>query len=128
MATKEKKTPRTGLYMKLQKLRSYYIDDPISVRLLDDKELELRAALDEETIREFPAMITALKSGEEQINTINALLTNDKGMTDVERNRLIGERDAHEFWLERFQSRKASEIKDNLERFLDEKLKAIGLT
>ena len=109
----------------ISKLREYYIDDEPSQRLLDEKEEELRNALAAKQVQDMPAIQALIKSAQENVEAINVILQNDKELKSDERRALMGERDAHEFYIDRLNAEESDKKVKALEEYLEKKVEKI---
>lgn len=119
------KVHKTKAISYIQKLREYYLDDAPSQRLLDEKEEELRKLLSTAELKELPGIKALVKDAKENVEAINALLLNDKDLTEKERRALMGERDAHDFYISRLSSEETDTKIKALEVFLEGHVKKI---
>lgn len=113
----QKKTIRTNAFADIEKLRAAYFDDDASIRILDDRERDLRHAIEEAKAGDLPAIRRLIADAVSEIANANFLLCSDRKMSDAERAALFRMRDAHEFWLDRLAGKKAWKVIETVEEW-----------
>lgn len=118
------KIQKTKGYALINELKEYYINDPISVRMLDDKEDELRALIDAKGVKQLEEIRRIVKEAKNIVEAIKTILVDQKELSERERAALIGEKEAHEFYIDRLGEEdvtvKQKLIEDYLQRKVDE--------
>lgn len=106
-----KKVARSQGFSHIQTLRSAYLTnsslDPEDLPFFDKQEQELRLAIEQAQISEIPVVKEMIKESEEIILTIDQTLRYKVDLSEKERAALMGERDAHEFYLGRLSAERA---------------------
>lgn len=110
MAKIIKKKYRTNAFTDLEKLRSIYKEDPMSLKLVDERDRQLREALNTAEVGEIPAIISLTHDAIDEIAKINHSLCLKKDLSEVDRKCLFMVRDVYEFFIDRLNAGQARNI------------------
>lgn len=112
-------------YQLINKLREFYGHDEISIELLATQEEKLREAIAAQGLKELPEIASIVKQAKDIVDGINKVLTDQIELPDGDRKAIMGERDAHQFYIDRFDPIEAVARQKSIEDFLQTKWDAV---
>lgn len=107
---------------KIAALREKYVASAESQTDIDQLEADLQKLFEESEVREHPVFKAIVADAETRLNDINALLMNDKNLSDEERKSLFGQKDVWNFIFERFSLVSHDRALEALNQLLDSRL------
>ncbi len=107
---------------KLKELREYYYNEDYSLKYLDSVEKNIRRLVAQEGLMESPSVQAIVEDAKKRIGTINQLITFDEDLTMEDRKKLMAERKAHQFYLDRFEGRDIEKQFELVHKLLDEEI------
>lgn len=111
---------------KIKQLRNYYYDDIGSLKVVEAFEKKARTLILKDKLMENQSVILIVDEARKRVDTINILLQNDKTMTQENRIKLFAEKEAHQFYLDRFDNKEIEKRFEALEGALNRELDRIG--
>ena len=122
-----KMTSQSDIKDKIKKLREYWFDDENSLKFVVGVEKRLRALVLKEKLKDSKVITDIVEETRKRISAVNALLTNDEEMSEMNRKLLFRERKVYNFFLDRLDGKKVDQQFESVGRLLDEELKNAGL-
>lgn len=107
---------------KITALREKYVDDSVSQKDIDQYETDIQKLFKESDLKNHPVFKSIFEDAEKRMNEINALLMNDKTLTDVQRSSLFSQRDIWQFIFKRFSMKTHDDALDAMKALLDSKI------
>jgi hypothetical protein len=112
------------LKSKLNKLRELYPDDD-SAKMISDIERGLRVKIAQSGLKDLEVVQDIIAEAKRKISGINMLLQFDEELTEEKRKSLFKERTVHQFYLDRFDTSDSEAKLDQLNQYLDSKIKDV---
>lgn len=110
---------------KLKQLREYYYDEGYSLKWIDATEKNIRRLVAQEGLADMPSVAAIIEDAKKRISTINQIISFDEDLTMEDRKKLIAERKAHQFYLNRFEGRDIDKQFELVHKILDEEIERI---
>lgn len=110
---------------KIKRLREYYYDDEMSLKVVDGIEQRLRQAITADKLAENKSVIGIVEEAERRVSMIDTLLITDEKMTQEVRAKLLTEKKVHRFYLERFDNKKKDEKYKSINEMLDQEIRRL---
>lgn len=107
---------------KLDQLKEYWYNEDYSLKWVEEVENSLRRLIATEELSKNKAVIPIIEDAKNRISAVNKLLIYDVDMPTDVRQKLIRERDVHQFWLDRFDGRDIDKRFDLVNKILDEEI------
>lgn len=102
----------------LARAREMFLD-PEDQKHLDDIEKKIRRDIAQSSLRSDPLIKRIIDEAQDKVSAINALLTYDEDLTDLQRRSLFKERSVYQFWIDRFVGPDVNKSMEQLSKFLD---------
>lgn len=108
--------------IKLEALRIKYAADFESQQYIDKLEAELRKLFEDQKLADNPLFQAIVKDAQQKLDELNALLCNDRTLTEIDRASIFRAKEIWKFVLDRFGLKSYDRAIELLEKTIDEKL------